>query len=224
MAAKGDKNEKSLVWIKVKSAVDLARAACTFDTYSKDLIATKRDGKDVLCLIGEDLNSSTIAYYVEEEHKESMAIYIAGPEGEEVSFSNTNEERLNATYINILPIESLPFNTSSKEDSILQIKVLKAESLIRSIIKKAVQKEEIESAYIFEFKNKTYIGAFDVIYELTDSKKTCYYSEIPNYEESGFIRYNYSKGAFEFAKNFGEHSYLYIKLINLEQPFPFFKG
>jgi len=103
------------------------------------------------------------------------------------------------------------------------IKVGRYESLVKSLVKKAVEKEEIEKAYIFEKNSKYYIGVFDLLEELTDNKKSFYYAELKEYSESSFIRYNYSSDKIEFTKDFGEHSYLYIKLINLAEPFPFFK-
>ncbi|MGB9732346.1 MAG: hypothetical protein ACP5P2_01990 [Candidatus Micrarchaeia archaeon] len=218
---------KQILWVKAKDILDLVRGACSFDTYSKDLISIKKGEKTILCLCGEELDDTTITYYTEWEPQGEVAIYSATPEGESLQFSNEGRlEQLSIHYINILPIEIFPFEESKDPDSknVIQVKVRKWENLVKSILKKSVEKEEIESAYVFELKGKNFIGAFDIIEELSNSKKIFYYAELNAYETSSFIRYNYSADKIEFTENFGEHSYLYVKLINLAQPFPFFKG
>ena len=213
---------KKILPIKAKSVLDIIRGACSFDTYSKDLLAFKKENKNFLYLLGEELDDTVIAYYVSTDKIGEFAIYSATAEGEKLDFSNEYKEQFNAHYINILPLESLPFEERKGEEPIM-IKVGRYESLVKSLVKKAVEKEEIEKAYIFEKNSKYYIGVFDLLEELTDNKKSFYYAELKEYSESSFIRYNYSSDKIEFTKDFGEHSYLYIKLINLAEPFPFFK-
>ena len=213
---------KKILPIKAKSVLDIIRGACSFDTYSKDLLAFKKENKNFLYLLGEELDDTVIAYYVSTDKIGEFAIYSATTEGEKLDFSNEYKEQFNAHYINILPLESLPFEERKGEEPIM-IKVGRYESLVKSLVKKAVEKEEIEKAYIFEKNSKYYIGVFDLLEELTDNKKSFYYAELKEYSESSFIRYNYSSDKIEFTKDFGEHSYLYIKLINLAEPFPFFK-
>jgi len=214
---------KRILLVKAKSVLDLIRGACSFDTYSEDLLAVKKDDKTFLYLLGEQLDDTVVAYYVEAKEYGDFAIYSATTEDESVSFSKIYNERFNAHYINILPLESFPFEESEYGNAPTIIKVGGCESLVRSLIKKAVEKEEIEKAYIFEKNGKYYLGAFDLLEELADSKKIFYYAELKNYNESSFIRYNYSSDKIEFTKEFGEHSYLYIKLVNLAEPFLFFK-
>lgn len=220
---KKKESAKRILWVKVKSKLDLVRAACSFDTYSKDILLLKIDGKDSLCFFGEELDDTTIGYYYETKCEDDFIIYSADAEGEKIMPSKAGGERLNAHYINVVPIEELPLEKAGNaKDLVLKVKIGRSESLIKSIIKKGVEKEDIESAYIFEADKKMYIGVFDLLEELSDSKKIFYYAELSNYEESSFIRYNYSVNKIEFTKEFGEHTYLYIKLINLAEPFPFF--
>ena len=219
---KGRSKAKKILPIKAKSILDIVRGACSFDTYSKDLLAFKKGNKNFLYLLGEELDDTVIAYYANTGEIGEFAIYSATTEGEQLNFSNEYKEQFNAHYINILPLGSFPFEERKGEEPII-IKVERYESLIKSLVKKAVEKEEIEEAYIFEKDNKYYIAVFDLIEELTDSKKSFYYAELKEYSESSFIRYNYSSDKIEFTKDFGEHSYLYVKLINLAEPFPFFK-
>jgi hypothetical protein len=223
MPSKKVKNKaKKILPIKAKSVLDIIRGACSFDTYSKDLLAFRKGNKNFLYLLGEELDDTIIAYYVNTDEIGEFAIYSATTEGEQLNFSNEYKEQFNAHYINIILLESFPFEERKGEEPII-IKVERYESLIKSLVKKAVEKEEIEKAYIFENKSKYYIGVFDLLEELTDNKKTFYYAELKEYSESSFIRYNYSSDKIEFTKDFGEHSYLYVKLINLAEPFPFFK-
>ncbi len=218
-----EKNEaKKILWIKAKKDLDLVRGACSFDTYSKELLILKKNGKNILFLLGEELDDTTIAYYVENPASGRVIAYSASSEGERISYiSRPMTEQLNLHYINILPIDSFPFDESKKAD-VIKVGINESDSLIRSIIKKAIEKEEIERAYIFESKGKKFIGVFDLFEELTNSKKVFYYAELSSYAESAFIRYNYSSDKIEFTNEFGEHSYLYIKLVNLAEPFPFF--
>ena len=219
---KGKNKVKKILPIKAKSVLDIIRGACSFDTYSKDLLVFRKANKNLLYLLGEELDDTVIAYYINTDEIGEFAIYSATTEGEQLNFSNEYKEQFNAHYINIIPLESFPFEERKGEEPII-IKVERYESLIKSLVKKAVEKEEIEKAYIFEKNSKYYIGLFDLLEELTDNKKVFYYAELKKYNESSFIRYNYSSDKIEFTKDFGEHSYLYVKLINLAEPFPFFK-
>ncbi|MGC8662689.1 MAG: hypothetical protein ACP5RT_02800 [Candidatus Micrarchaeia archaeon] len=216
------KVDKKLLWIKTKKDLDVIRGACDFGTNQKELLAVKKNSKGVLCLLGEDFEDISIVYYATNSCEGMEIEYMANGEGEKIDCTKSQIRQPGINYINILPIKMLPFGEAKKIDAIT-INVEDKDSLIKSIIKKGVENEEIEKIYIFEKGGKIFAGAFSVLEELMNSKKIFYYTELANYNESAFIRYNYQDNTTEFTNEFGEHSYLYIKIINLAEPFPFFK-
>jgi len=226
--AKKDKNEregaKKIMYIKAKSLDDIVRYACRFDSSPGELLSAKVDGEDRLIALGESIDDSNIAYYTSSTTTSKIIKYDFGASENKIEFIHSIDQKPNSQYIEIVSFETFPFKTTKtlKKELIAQIKVKGSDDLIKSVIRKAVEKEEIGSAYVFSSRGKTYIAAFDIIESLTDSLKTFYYAEMHNYKNEEFARYDYSKNTIDFSDEFGEHTYLYVKLIKLAEPFPFF--
>ena len=77
--------------------------------------------------------------------------------------------------------------------------------------------------YAFSMKGKSFLCGFDMIDELCDDRKTFYYAAVKDKKRGGFAKYGYADNTFGFTDTVGEHSYIYIKIINLAEPFQFFK-
>ncbi|MGC8710286.1 MAG: hypothetical protein ACP5RF_01600 [Candidatus Micrarchaeia archaeon] len=221
----GGEEAKKLVYVKVSGLEDIVRYASKFDSNSRGLLNLNVDGSDRIVAIGESIDDSAIAYYINFKPREKIIRYDFGSDGDKITFTDSvDQNRLNSQYIEIIALDMLPFKTAKtvKKEALAQIKVKESNDLIKSIIRKAVENEEIGCAYVFNYKGKAYIAAFDVLEGLEDTIKTFYYAELHNYKNEGFARYDYSKNVIDFSNGFGEHTYLYVKLIRLAEHFPFF--
>lgn len=231
---KGGKKEpkksgtKELFYIETESIEDLARFSCRFDSSAKEMLIFKVKGKHRMVALGEQINESVMALYkdsevdadtlkytyVSEDHKESMEVA-----------STFDQRQSGSAYINLIDIDMSKFKEAKPDAAkgINCVKINKLDDLVKSGIKRSVMRDTIDLLYAFEHKGKTIFGAFDIIEELSSEKKTFYYSGSNTRIKANFARYKFGTNTIDFSNEFGEHSYMYVKIINLARPFTFFK-
>lgn len=222
------KEVKELLYIETQSIEDLARFSCRFDSSAKEMLIFKFKGKHRMVALGEAIGDSVMALYkdseidadtlryvyVSEDHKESMEVA-----------SSFDQRQSGSAYINLISIDMSKFNEAKPKEmkGINCIKINKLDDLVKSGIKRSVMRDTIDMLYAFEYKGKTVLGAFDIIEELSGEKKTFYYSISNTKIKANFARYKFGTNTIDFSNEFGEHSYMYVKIINLAKAFPFFK-
>ena len=227
MPQKNKPKGKGILYIKLSSMVDLARYAYNFDFSSKSLILYKNGGTARLVALGECIKENVIAYYINIDTQHSFIKYTfpsSMGQTETAHFS----ERVDGSekdFINIFNVDLSSFKEVKGfgKGDVLQIRVSSDRDLVHAMIKKSVREESFATLYEFEAKGKRFISGFDLIDELSDDRKTFYYAETKDKSRGGFAKYSYSSNTFEFAETVGEHSYIYIKIVKLAEPFPFFK-
>lgn len=211
--------------MKVASLGDLCRLAANLDFSSESLIRDSKDGERIM-LLGEGMGNTVVAYYVETKEKGSLIKYTFPEHGrylENVEFVQGAEAQPNH-YISILSADLGSFKSTKKINpkDVLQIRMGSPGDIINAVIRKAVRNEALLHLYAFKEKGKTVICGFDLLDQLNDDQRTFYYA-MAKEEPSGFARYSYSTNRFEFTNTVGEYSYMYVKIINLAEKFPFFK-
>ncbi len=223
-----EKNAKEILYVKLASAVDLARHAYNFDFTSRSLIqkAAKSGVTQVFCL-GECIGNVTIAYYVNIDSPSAVAVYnfpSSRDERETVRFTGAGEGN-EKNRIGILDIDLSAFGQAKnvRKDEIVMIRVGSPEDLVHATIKRTMSEESFMSLYAFDYKGRTILCCFDLLQELMDDKKTFYYAVLKDKGRAGFAKYSYADNTFEFTDTVEEHSFIYVKIINLAEPFPFFK-
>ncbi|MDE1870067.1 MAG: hypothetical protein KGH71_03725 [Candidatus Micrarchaeota archaeon] len=222
------KGGKEILYVETESIEDLARFSSRFDSSAKEMLiykvgskhrivglADQIDGKVIALYKDSDIDADTLRYvYVSEDHKESMEV------------ASTIEQRQSGScYINLIDIDMSKFKVAKPEGvkGITCVRLNKIDDLVKSAIKRSVMRDSIEMLYAFTHNGKTYLGAFDIIDELVDEKKTFYYSAANTKLKASFARYKFGSNTVDFSTEFGEHSYMYVKIINLAKPFAFFK-
>ncbi len=228
MAKKKDgESSKQLMYVRVKSIEDLARSACRFDSTASELLVSRYKGKRRLISLHEDIDALTIALYYEVEKSGELVRYYYGQEEKESAkfVEIINRQEPDCCYINVLDIDLSKIKEPKKVDakSVVIIKVNKVDDLVKGLLKRSMRREYIEHAYVFPYKGGFIIGAFDIIEGLSDDKRTFYYAILNIKTSSNFARYDYVNNKFDFSNEFGNHSYMYVKIINLTEPFKFFK-
>ncbi len=218
---------KGILYVRVATLTDLARYAYNFDFSSKSLILSRSGGHARLLALGESIKESVIAYFIDAEGEQSFVKYSfpSSADQRETARLSGAAEGSEKDYINIFAVDLGAFRElkAPGKDDVVQIKMGSAEDLVHATIKKSVREESFATLYAFEAKGKRFICGFDLIDELTDDRKTFYYAETKDKGKGGFAKYSYSSNTFEFAETVGEHSYIYIKIVRLAEPFPFFK-
>jgi hypothetical protein len=218
-----EKHEKSILYIKAASLNDLCRWVFDFDFTSRSLVYSK--GR--LIALGESVGETTLAYYVNIEAESRLISYkfpSSAREPETAHFIRQADES-NKNVINVIHMDLGWMKEAKKveKDSISVIRMESPEDIFNATVKRAVREEAFMYAYSFVSGKKRYICGFDLLDELAGEKKTFYYAALSNTSTAGFVRYKYTDNTFEFTDTVEEHSYIYVKIINLAEPFQFFK-
>lgn len=219
---------KQLLYVQVRSIEDLARSACRFDSTSSELLISKYKKKNRLISLHEGIGELSIALYTEVEKPLGLVRYYYGQEEKENAafVQDINRQDPDCCYIDVLDVDLSKIKEPKKVDkkSVVLIRMNKVEDLIRGLLKRSMRRENIEHAYSFPYKGGRVVGAFEVIDGLSEEKRTFYYAILNSKVEENFARYDFINNKFDFSNEFGNHSYMYVKIINLTEPFRFFQA
>lgn len=227
MAKKGDKSKKKEITtysVRLKSMEDMVRAACTFSP-SPIIFAVKERGAYTLMLPGERVDESSNIYTFETGKIANFCIYSPSGALEKLEFKDEvdMEQHDFKTYrIQIIELLNNPFKgrESDGKESLLLFKVRDPESLIKGMLAGVTQEEKMGRVYQFGHNGKKYLCAFNTAY---DGSVLILYSEAKSANVFNFISYNYSSNKLEFLKSLENNAYVSLAVVNLAEPFPFFK-
>jgi hypothetical protein len=222
------KNKKGIdaYFLELKSPLDLARYVCDFGSFIEPINAV-RSSKDhyILFSRGEKIGKKSSIYYAETKNLGKIGIYRHGDLVEDFYMIDNIKLFENFKYyrIPIIEIERLPFNSSkAKADGVTSIEIKDFDSMVKEAISIAVKTETIAKLYAFFDGSKHILGAFDIM-NGDDDNKIFWYSTIDNNEEFNFLRYDYNSDIVEEVNVSDENpSFIYVKVINLAEKFPFF--
>lgn len=221
-------NKQHTMYVKLASLNDLARFACHFSQHNKTLFASEFERKKSIFALGEHIEDTRVAYYINSEKYPAIISYTNGEDKHEhIEMLDTMDSisKPETYYLNVVEIDAKGFKPVSKikPGDLDIIMVKKYEDLVKAIIKKSVERGEFEHVYILERKGKVYILGFDIFEELLHGPTILYYSELKSKPVEKFARFDYTSNSIDFSDEFGERKYIYVKLIYLAQPFDFFK-
>ena len=218
----------SIFYIRAESIEDIARRACRFD-YTSDLLMLGRATKgNELISFGGRIKDTIIAYYVNVKESGRLIRYAPASEetGEKAEFvPSMKADTTNSYYINVLKADLSGFSRAKSLDSksVESIAVESALDLVSAVIKKTSKEEStLAHVYSFPFKGKRILAAFDLVNSLSNDRPAFFYAPFDGRAKS-FARYDYREDRLDFTNTVGEHAYMYAKVINLAEPFPFFK-
>lgn len=213
-------------FLELKSPLDLARYVCDFGTFIEPLNAV-RSSKDhyIIFSKGEKMGKMGSIYYTESKHIGKIGIYRHGDLTEDFYMIDNIKLFENFKYyrIPIIEIEKLPFKSSkTKADGITSIEIKDFDSMVKEAISIAVKNETIAKLYSFMDGSRHILGTFDIM-NGDDENKIFWYSTIDEEKEFNFLRYDYNSDVVEQVNVSDENpSYIYVKVINLAEKFPFF--
>ncbi len=226
MPKKEGAEHSSILYIRASSVEDICRLACTFDYGSDNLLMTNEKKGSRLAALGEHVGNVVIAYYVTVKEKGKLISYTPakGDETEKAVFTSGSVQQSGAFNINVIGTDLSTFDGDAKvsQKDIAFVRIDASDDLIRAVIKKGVETESLTHLYSFIRKGKRYLGTFDLFKELENDRKLFYYSPFNNKTQARYARYNYNRNELDFTDSVGEHSYMYVKIINLDEAYPFF--
>jgi hypothetical protein len=218
----------SIYYARAESIEDIARRACKFD-YTSDLLLLNRTAKgNELISFGGRIKDTILAYYVNVKESGRIIRYAPASEGaaEKAEFvPSMRADATNGYYINVMKADLGGFSRSKGIDakSVELIGVDSALDLVSAVIKKTSKEESaFAHVYAFPFKGRRILAAFDLVNSLSNDRPAFFFAPFEGKTRS-FARYDYREDRLDFTDTIGEHAYLYAKVINLAEPFPFFR-
>lgn len=215
----------SILYVKLASLNDLARHACNYDYTASSIICVKKPQGYMLMTFGEQIDGATIAYYVNVPQSEKLISYTypsSNSQGENTHFVKEMGAHPDH-FINIIGMDGRNMKEAKKPKPMLAVKVSSPEELVMAVIKRGVEHDSLPHIYSFTNGKSSIICAFDIVEELAEGPKTIYYAAMQKNQSAAFARYKYTENKVDFTTYMGEHSYMYAKIINLAEPFQFFK-
>lgn len=215
-----------MLYVRVASLEDLCRLVCNFDFTAEPLVMYSHKKGNRLVAFGEHVGDAQIAYYVDTRDDGSILLYEPGNrDGSETAAFVKSAEQAGKYYINVVHADVGAYQETSKPDKkgMMLIKVEKAEDLVGAVVRKALKDERVACLYASGSGPKTLV-AFNALGALADDKITIYYSTLKSKQEGDFARYDYKSNSLDFSGSMESHAYMYAKVINLAEPFPFLKG
>ena len=216
------KQSTEATFIKAASVADLCRYAYKFDFTSDSLLADSIPGGDRVMALGERINDKfLLIYYADVKGAKGMIEYSPPAEGAEAF--RFVDQRTSKTCINVLRCSILSSSTQKKKPQ-AELFTMKMGS-VDDIVKAAIggsDSDHIPHLYSFDYKGKHILCGFNLIDAFHNGASSIYYAVSQKPLPGSFARYNYNGDSVEISERVGEHSYMYVKIINLTEPFPFF--
>ncbi|MGA3020774.1 MAG: hypothetical protein ABSD68_02390 [Candidatus Micrarchaeales archaeon] len=223
---KKEKGESKILYLNAESVEDLCRYVCRFDFASSTLILSESSKENRLIAIGERIGETQIAYYADVKGSGSTMVYEPAIEKgkDKVQFTEKTEMP-NKYYINVIRLNLGTFATTKNVDKkkVQLIRVKNQIDLIAAAIRRSAKDEAMANIYSFISGKKQILAAFDVLESLSIEKPILYYAFAEAKIAGNFARYDYRNSVLDFTNTISEHAYLYAKIINLAEAFPFFK-
>jgi hypothetical protein len=232
MAKTTEKSGKGLhvKLIRLDTLLDLARNACTFSAGTRPIFMIKKGALYLVISLGIHIGSTRTAFFAESKKDGNFLVYSPknladGAETAEITDS-IRGYALDQSYYKI-PIVELTGNAFFEEKDYKKGKVecVSASdygSIVRSVIVRSAEEEStMPKVYAFTYKGERHIGSFSLL-EDEDTKVFCY-AKAGTGKAFSFFRYSYTDDRLDTADSIGEHSFIYVRVINLSEPFPFFK-
>lgn len=219
-------SKPNVQFVKLASLSDLARNSTSFSDSTRPIFAVRMGGAYRLFESGPKAGEARLVFYVEQKLSGNFLCYKpAGIDGSEVAeLRNTVSFTPQGSEMHSIPIVEIkqsPFE-EKKPPSAMNIAVADFAAIIKGTITRSLGSDSISKVYAFRSGGKAYIGSFILMEEEEDQKLFCY-AQIESKNAFPFYRYNYQTDKVEPTEVFGEHQYLYVRVINLAQPFSFFK-
>ena len=212
-------------YVPVSTIFDLARVSCVLGSGASHITAIKQGSAYRLYSLGEKLDNLRLLYYLDAEYKGEVLVYNPNAEEEECAFEDRvplAPEDYKKYKIPVVEISKSLYTIKSKlGDAVATVKVNGVEALVKSIVGDTSGRTEGIKLYAFFHNSQYIIGTFSLFRD--GGMKTFAYASTDSDEQFGYLRYNYQNDSVEFCHNTTEKSLIYLRIINLEGPFPFFK-
>ncbi len=223
-----DKPKKaSAYFLELKSINELARNVSTFGEGVRPLYAVKQGKNFRIMSPSIKVGDARLVLYVDSNVCKNFLIYRPGTtsEKETLEFKDTILAAAPGQDIQNIPVIEFvdnPFDEAKEKPKVMCLRVKDCASVVKGILTRSMESGHIGKVYCFGSKAEHYIGSFTMMDDEDDTKMFCY-AKMDSKDTCSFFRYNYNTDKVEATNSFGEHSYIYVRIINLASVPSFFK-
>ncbi len=208
------------LYMEVGSLLDLARLTMGRSSHIK---ALKKDAEYILSTQGEKIGETRLIYFIRSKNVGKFLLYdpeIDGKEHAEVTDAMPDHPEFRSLRIPIMEIDTNPYSDGKLAiNSAINVRASDFDSFVKALA--AMHEDGSPRAYAFFSGPGHIIGTFDMFRE--PGTKVFTFSNSPFDKPFSAIRYNYITGKASATDSFTDNSSIYIRVINLRRPFPFFK-
>lgn len=221
---KSKEKELYAYYVEVDSPLDLARQM--FDYAPGHVKALKENSKYKLVFSGEKFGEIRIIYYFQFEGIGNFLVYTPGTDSiERLDMVDKISERMDFKSYKapIVELSENPYKEVKdlkRAGKIMKIEARDSNMLIRSVANSAHGEDSMPKMYAFFDGKDHVIGTFNFFHE--SGVRIFTYSKTDITGKFAALRYNYTDDSIEPANSFTERAGVYIRVINLKKPFPFF--
>ncbi len=220
------KNEGSVFMpVQLHSLEDIARLAYNFNFTSNSVFAGTSGTHTVLYAFGEKLDGVVLTYTFTAEHLTKFLLYRPpeNSDDEKARFSDSTEEGWQVVNILSMNIGKLGISKTAGKAKFKYVEMGSFEDLVKLAINSSSGEDNtLAQLYCFESNTGCVAYGLDLIDRLHDGECIVYYTNLKEHNKKGFALYDYKTGRVAFTGNVGEHSYMYLKIINLAEKPAFF--
>ncbi len=199
-----------------------------FDFTSSCLFSIKHGKVSRVFAIGGQVGDVTMAIYADMDNSNVKRIRYVPPSDDsgEISEIAKGGAKNDQYGINVIGIETGISNDMGRKarGNIRMVRLRSVDDLIVAAIKRSSKNEGVPRIYSFPYNGKRVMAALELFegFEGEEWEEALYYA-FHEGRSAGFARYNYTENSVDFANVAGEHSYMYVKIINLAESLPFFR-
>lgn len=224
---KKKKEDKELYayYIELESELDFARQAVD----SSNIKALKEGAKYRLIDPAEKLGDVRLVYYTMVPKVSNFLVYNPGYSGSKEVYEIKDTIAEHADYRSFrAPIVELVTNPYSevkdlkKAGKIMKVEVKDYKALVKSVAGRARDEDTPSKLYAFFNGSDHILGTFEFFRE--GEIRIFAYAKTQPKEKFNALNYNYSSNLIQPVNSFmfPDNSSIYIRVINLKKPFPFF--
>jgi hypothetical protein len=228
MPKKKDKDDETdACYVRLNSILDLARNSCDFTGAVRPIHAIKEGKEYTLFSIGERVSDTRMLYYCKSNEIGKFCVYNPNEEPkermemkDEISSESSDIRLYKIPVVELLKNPYKIKKTAKLEATLVQVKDFS--SLIKALINdNAGEEAGAPKVYGFFSKGEHFIGSYEMFHE--GSSKFFAYAKVDRKDVFNSIGYNYANGVVEVMDSFSSKSHMYVRVVNLAEPFPFFK-
>ena len=212
-------NEKEALeaaYVRLESLADLARFALGSHSHIKSVMHGRGHR---LTLEGESVGP-TIIYYFDSPVSGRYLLYAPDSDGaEKVSVTSEHAEYSRSLRF---PVVELSKNPRVESDSFKKVECVRAkdvESIIRALVSAAAEEDYIPKMYAFTHSGSGYFATMDLF---SRRERVLVYAKSDEKTKCSAYKYDYISDRIERSVSVSNGG-TYVRVINLAEPFQFFK-